>query len=391
MGRIFRRKQKGQESPIWTARFRVWDPRAQNWGKERDVSTNTRSEAEAQKVLDELEAREERRRRGIEPVTTDAKLGDALSAFVDYTQEWDAMDARNRKGKHPVLGHDVRGKSWWIRTLSFAKNVFTFFGDRAASEISEKDVREYDRWLARHGSAKGGPVTQTTRSKALKWFRRFCGWCVDEGHMMVDPTKRYAIPGERVEKQDRILAPSDVEAFWADYRKLKLKARCHVGLALELGARAGEVDTIRASDVLPESGTVRRRLWKAADAPEKVVRVSPALMADLTAWIREKGIDGEALLFPIRCYAGQKLLRKYRTSLRGLRRTVLTRLQDSGASLRVVQEAAGHTKLTTTQRYLGVAEDAVSDALREIWKDQREPAMSAEPGEAEKVVPIRRR
>jgi integrase len=169
-----------------------------------------------------------------------------------------------------------------------------------------------------------------------------------------------------------VIDKSERERFWAEYRELPIKARARLGLVMFTGARAGEVDAILVSDISFETGTVRRRIFKkAGGAQERVVHVPQSLLDDLRAWIDKAELGADSTLFKPNCQAGVKFLRRWRTSMRGLRRTVLTRLQDGGASLRVIQQVAGHSNLATTQRYLNVGDAAVQEALSSVsWGQQ---------------------
>lgn len=367
MGSLFKRKKKnGETRPIFQMKYKRWDPVRQDWSDWVYESTGTASQREAEALLLEIERREERRKRGLEAAIVPMRIGKALTGFLDETQEWDEeIPERNRQGTHPVLGSPVEGTAWWIRQVDFAADVFRCFGDAdVAMLLLPRRVEELDRFLKRCGGQRGEGVGQTTRSKTMKWFRRFCRWCVVYGYLEKDPTEGFRMPSEAVAKQDRILDVDELPAFWEAYRKLRTKARTRIGLAMWTGARAGEIDTLRVDDVDVRRRTVRRRIFKKAEgAQERTVVVPEVLMEDLTTWIDEAKLEPGDMLFPVRCQAGVKFLRQWRTSMRGLRRTVLTHLMESGASLRVIQEAAGHSKLGTTQRYLGVGSKEVSSAL----------------------------
>jgi hypothetical protein len=51
-------------------------------------------------------------------------------------------------------------------------------------------------------------------------------------------------------------------------------------------------------------------------------------MAILVHWIEAEGLGEADRLFPIRCPAGVKFLRRWKTPFRGMQRTVLTHLQE---------------------------------------------------------------
>lgn len=370
MGFLFqRRRAGGKSSPIWSARYRPWDPRARDWGRQREVSLKTRNKKEAERRLAEIEDREQRRSRGLEAcVVDDAKLSSALTEFLDSTHVVDDLTDRNRRVVHPLLGIEVMGTAWWIRTLDFARDVARFLGpDRAVHTLTSDDFAGFDRWLGAHGGAHAKGVGRSTRFKVLHWFRRFLRWCVRQCYLAADISSDYKIPAERAERKARALAPQEVDQFWSEYERLSAKGRVRVGLALELGARAGEVETVRVCDVDPEQCAVTRRIWKGSNVDAVTARVSQQLMQLLMDWIASNGLSGEDRLLPIRCQTGAKFLRRWGTSMRGLRRTVLTRLQDNHVPLRVIQEVAAHTKLTTTARYLDVAGQDVSEAIRHVW------------------------
>src|SRR5688572_25479386 len=87
MGNFFRREDKnGKESSIWRMKYRVWEPRASDWGKYKFESTGTANRREAESILLERERREERRRTGLEIVAPErVGLRRALSEFLDAT------------------------------------------------------------------------------------------------------------------------------------------------------------------------------------------------------------------------------------------------------------------------------------------------------------------
>ena len=48
------------------------------------------------------------------------------------------------------------------------------------------------------------------------------------------------------------------------------------------------------------------------------------------------------------------------------RRTFITKLATSGVSVRVIAEAVGHSSIATTQRYIDVNDDLISNAVERI-------------------------
>jgi integrase len=371
MGNLFKRKKGNGDALTWQMRYRAWDSARGRWGDYKYESSHTANRREAEALLHERELREERIRLGVEASTARIHLGRALTTFLDDTQAWDRdVPERNRAVRHPVLGIEVKGTAWWTRTVELAGEVFHFFGDVDVSVLGERGkVALFDRWLSQKGGARGKGVGSSTRHKALTWLRRFSRWAMTKGYLASDPFAEVTIPREVVVRRDRIIDGDESGKFWAEFQKLPLKAKVRVGLGLWTGARSGEIETIRASDVSKQFGTVRRRLWKTSRsdaAKETVVKVPLELMAILAMWIETQKLGPNDRLLPIRCQAGVKFLRRWATSMRGMRRTVLTRLHDAGVPLRVIQEAAGHSKLDTTQRYLGVGERAVNDALSSL-------------------------
>ena len=231
---------------------------------------------------------------------------------------------------------------------------------------------------------RGAGLAQSSRHKVLTWVRRVATWCVEQGYLQktgFDGTSAFKIPGESTQGQARALNASETDQFWNEFGSLPLKAKVRVGLVMFTGARSGEVEMIRASDVSAEFGTVRRRIWKAGRSggvTEKVVRVPSDFMAVLVRWLEEQRLGPDELLLPIRCQAGNRFLRRWRTSARGIRRTVLTRLHEAKVPLRIIQDVAGHRKLTTTQKYLDVGEQDASNALQQVrWAAESSATKSA--------------
>jgi integrase len=144
-------------------------------------------------------------------------------------------------------------------------------------------------------------------------------------------------------------------------------------LMLELmarsGMRVGEVLKLRPMDIDDRKAIIR----DPKSGKETEVVFLPQKVADrLRTYIREKGINPNARIFPL-TYAAARLIVKKAGNLvdihvrpHDLRRHAATYASRSGTPLEIVSKVLlRHSNLSTTQRYLGKISDA--EAMR--WID----------------------
>ena len=153
------------------------------------------------------------------------------------------------------------------------------------------------------------------------------------------------------------------------FRTSNQRNRLMLELMARSGMRVGEVLKLKPMDIDDRKAIIR----DPKSGKEAEVVFLPQKVADrLRTYIREKGIDTDARIFPL-SYAAARLIVKKAGSLisihvrpHDLRRHAATYASRSGTPLEIVSKVLlRHSNLSTTQRYLGKISDA--EAMR--WID----------------------
>lgn len=212
-------------------------------------------------------------------------------------------------------------------------------------------------WIERH------PFRSASRVGAFHAMRSLFGWLVRHHHVAHDPTSDIRVPSPEV-KEPRALTVDQYEA-------VKAAAYAHSpvrGYAVELlyhsGGRIGEALGLTWADVTDDGiifthtkgGKDRTIYW--SDGLRRAVeglrshfgeqeRVLPRSEQTVWLWCREAG---RAAGVP-------------RVHPHLFRSTAATRAQQRGAMPTAVQQLLGHSKLTTTSRYMQTRREDVQKAV----------------------------
>jgi len=185
-------------------------------------------------------------------------------------------------------------------------------------------------------------------------------------------------------KQAKVLDDAELKRLLAVAAQGKHAARNRVALLLShyAGLRVGEIATLRWSDVVGTHGELKQQFYlkpentKANEA--RAVHLSKRLQRELAAYkscltqrfrltdplipSQKRGPFSANSLCQLfgRLYASAGI--DGATSHSG-RRWFITRLAHSGVSPKVIMTLAGHRSLATTQRYIDVNDEMMSNAV----------------------------
>lgn len=377
MASVFFRGPKS--TPRWFARVKVGGV----W-RARRVHQQTKREALA--VARALEARAERQALGLEaPEAGSTSVGELM-------QRWTAGLA-NRAAKNDAY--------------RIQRHLVPAFG---AFRITDLTLARVMIWLDKVTTA--GAMKPSSARGLLGLLSRFASWCVDRGHLQVNPCK--AIPNGRRPRGAQSLADVPwladdrtvvriVEALPEPFGLLFL-------LANRCGLRTGEAAGLRLGDLADlEHGTVRvARSYagplkedKHGDGKTKFAPAPQDLAALLGPWIARRRAEGATdgdLAFPARDgrfpYGKDEVgyqWRKVRAALglppaltfhRAGRHSFASRGLAAGASIDEISQALGHSSVALTQaRYLHFQRRTFSPALTA-------PLQLGSGGTGGKVIPI---
>jgi site-specific recombinase XerD len=278
----------------------------------------------------------------------------------------------------------VRGAS--PRTVAAYRSdleaLFADLGRRGVpgpARITEKTLREYLMRLHERGRQA------TTVARARSAFRTFFAFLLDEGVLEEDPSAQLRAPaGWR--RIPRSLNEKEARALVEGPRgsgPLDLRDRALLECAYGTGARVSELLGLRPDDCRWQERLLR---YTGKGARTRLVPLGQPALRALRAYLergrpelaaRRRGAAVEEIFLNAR---GGRLTRMgfwkilrgraARAGLRGrihphlLRHTYATHLLRGGASLRVVQELLGHSRLATTQVYTHVDESYLQRAHR---------------------------
>ncbi len=262
-------------------------------------------------------------------------------------------------------------------------------GTKRLNEITDADVQELKVKLAGHKPKTVNNVLATL-SKLLRVAKRLG---------IID-----AVP---VESFELLKAPPATVPFYtfeeyaalvAAAKRLDQRILAAVLLGGDAGLRAGEVVALDQTDVSRANGriTVERQAWRSVvDTPKggkgRIVPMTVDLAAALVALRHLRGPrvlvqdDGSQLTSKVlrgwmksaQRLAGLKATGNFHI----LRHTFCSHLAMRGAVPRAIQELAGHAQLSTTMRYMHLAEGHKEQAIRLLdHRPAAAPAVRVEAG-----------
>ena len=250
-----------------------------------------------------------------------------------------------------------RTQQGYIRTV---KNFAVFLG-RSPDTASFEDVRRFQLHLAESGA---DTPTLNHAVSALRFFFRVT-------------LKRYAIVKHtrfihEPRKLPVVLSPEEVARLLDAAPGLKYKAALSV--AYGAGLRAGEVVSLKVSDI--DSKRMLIRVEQGKGGKDRYVMLSAHLLEVLRAWWR--AIRPRGWLFPGRdpvqpmtprqlnraCHAAAQMAEiNRRVSLHTLRHSFATHLLEQNTDIRVIQVLLGHAKLDSTALYTRVATKTIQQVM----------------------------
>jgi site-specific recombinase XerD len=245
----------------------------------------------------------------------------------------------------------------YIRTV---KDFAAFLG-RSPDMARFEDVRRFQLHLAESGAQT--PILNHTVA-ALRFFFRVT-------------LKRYAIAEHtqfihQPRKLPVVLSPEEVARLLDAAPGLKYKAALSV--AYGAGLRAGEVVSLKVSDI--DSKRMLIRVEQGKGGKDRYVMLSAHLLEVMRAWWRATRPRG--WLFPGRdpgqpmttrqlnraCHAAAQMAEiNKRVSLHTLRHSFATHLLEQNTDIRVIQVLLGHAKLDSTALYTRVATKTIQQVM----------------------------
>jgi integrase/recombinase XerD len=245
----------------------------------------------------------------------------------------------------------------YIRTV---KDFAAFLG-RSPDVARFEDVRRFQLHLAESG-AQTSILNHTVA--ALRFFFRV----TLKRYAIVEHTQFIHAP----RKLPVVLSPEEVARLLDAAPGLKYKAALSV--AYGAGLRAGEVVSLKVSDI--DSKRMLIRVEQGKGGKDRYVMLSAHLLEVMRAWWRATRPRG--WLFPGRdpgqpmttrqlnraCHAAAQMAEiNKRVSLHTLRHSFATHLLEQNTDIRVIQVLLGHAKLDSTALYTRVATKTIQQVM----------------------------
>lgn len=282
------------------------------------------------------------------------------------------------------------------KTLRADRSTLGLFAERlpAGYLLAHIEQRHVAAFLDRDDVSNATLHTYHTRMRAF--FR----WCVEEGLIRQDPTRKIEKPRlHRKEKQyltrehyERLIrcieADAVMQAETLKEGEVTWLADV-VRVAVGTGMRLGELCNLRWSAVSLDAGllTVKNsRTFKTKSGHERMIPVAGEAQAVLERLHSERASESDDYVFkPLSTrqstkeklngeYVSKRFLHYARLAklpdgihFHSLRHTYITWMIEKGIPVPIVQKLAGHADITTTMRYAHHAPDSLRDAVRRVF------------------------
>jgi integrase len=297
---------------------------------------------------------------GVMPVKAETAYASKIrgkATVAAYAREWFSI--------HPMSPH-----TRYVYDAVLRVHILPALGGRVMAEVTTADIRAYFRRLeARQTSASLGKKIKTVLSSMFQT-------AAEDGVIPVNvvrgvrfqaspPKRRRALTADEWHRVRRYLTGDDRLLFEI---VMGTGARIEEVLGMETGDISDGVWTI--SRVRNEINSVFSNRDKTKTGRARQVRIGPELVRQITE-------RGPGRVFPDVTMRTRRTHWKYACACAGLdwspaprdlRRSFATLARAGGADLEAVRIALGHTRLMTTDLYLGERPEARDDALLAVQR-----------------------
>lgn len=224
-------------------------------------------------------------------------------------------------------------------------------------DVKQVDLEGFRDHLLAH---KYTPKSTSRKLNAVKTLFR---WLKDEGHLDVDVSQDVKHP-EIVAPEPKFLSPIEYRAL-RDTSRADTRVSAIIELILQTGMRISEVANIKLGDVTRDMVTIEAY----ATQPERQIPLNVPAREAVEKYLRERKDTSAPNLFvsktgkalavrniraSIDKYLRRANLSEY--SVNDLRNTFIVESIKRGVNLVTISHAAGHKRISTTERYLPIAE-----------------------------------
>ena len=183
-------------------------------------------------------------------------------------------------------------------------------------------------------------------------------------------------------KQAKTLNERELKAVFVQIgtRRFAARDRAIVAVSYYAGLRAHEIAALTTSDVLASDGTIRNELVLLASQTKgkesRKIFVSEKLRKELAVYVRTLDLNSSRSLFITQkgnAFTPNAMCHLFRdiyadcgianASSHSGRRTFITNLASKGVGVRVLAALAGHSSISTTQRYIDINDTQLRSAV----------------------------
>jgi integrase/recombinase XerD len=281
---------------------------------------------------------------------------------------------------------EMRVRNWspeTIRAYTFRLERFAAFLDRehasvkAIGEVTPRLISDYQLWLCKQESERGGSLSPATQRAFLGAVRSFFVFCTTERLVLLDPTRELEMPKLGKRLPQGVLSPKEIRLLMRQPdldTYVGLRDRAILETLYSSGLRNSELRNLTIGDVDLDRGyvtVVRGKGNKDRVVPlgkmavhfvrEYVTRARPHMMRDDATHTLFLSLQGRKLGMSTlqdiihRCAKAAGF--KRRVFPHGIRHTCATAMLQGRADIRYIGELLGHESLSSTAIYTSVSID----------------------------------
>ena len=240
-------------------------------------------------------------------------------------------------------------------------------GKVSVSQVVQEDIENFRDSLL---SDKYTPKSVSRKLNAIKTFFRFL---VSKKIALSDSSKNVSHPKIEI-SSPKFLSPLEYRALRDAVRNDK-RALAIVELILQAGLRISEVANLRVKDIKNGVLTIRAQ----STQPERVINLNESAANAIAEYLVERAVGATEILF-VSKNGNPLAVRNIRAtvdrhmqkagingySVNDLRTTFIVENLRAGTDLVFLSKIVGHKRLSTTERYLELAEVKNSGKLQQL-------------------------